>query len=237
MAQRGYSFGFSLFLVCALEVGAQPRVWSGHDTAFSKPAFADWTLPEHQDRITADVWITRADQQGIFNIAQESSYQGMGLLGPSPVGTLWALGNASDWATLTFTTWAVLADRNPPHLIGLDAVVHLVNEDIYMDIRFTEWGGAAGGGAFAYLRAAGPACRADLSGSSDPSDPDYGQPDGAVDASDFFYFLDQFVAGNLAVADMSGSSDPNDPAYGVPDGQIDIADFFYYLDLFVQGCP
>ncbi|MCC6283910.1 MAG: hypothetical protein IT439_01220 [Phycisphaerales bacterium] len=81
------------------------------------------------------------------------------------------------------------------------------------------------------------ACPADLSGSSDPNDPAYGQPDGAVDSADFFYYLDQFVGGNVAVADLSGSSDPNDPAYGVPDGMIDAADFFYYLDLFVNGCP
>ncbi len=80
-------------------------------------------------------------------------------------------------------------------------------------------------------------CIADLSGASDPNDPAYGVPDGGVDASDFFYFLDQFVAGNTRVADLSGASDPNDPAYGVPDGNIDASDFFYYLDQFVAGCP
>lgn len=79
-------------------------------------------------------------------------------------------------------------------------------------------------------------CAADLSGSSDPNDPAYGVPDGVADISDFFYYLDRFVAGDLAVADLSTSSDPNDPGYGVPDGVLDIADFFYYLDLFVQGC-
>ncbi|MBX3363773.1 MAG: hypothetical protein KF866_03315 [Phycisphaeraceae bacterium] len=80
-------------------------------------------------------------------------------------------------------------------------------------------------------------CQADLSGSSDPNDPAYGVPDGVVDAADFFYYLDQFVAGNIAVADLTGSSDPNDPAYGIPDGVIDAADFFYFLDIFVAGCP
>ncbi len=79
-------------------------------------------------------------------------------------------------------------------------------------------------------------CEADLSGSADPNDPAYGVKDGALDAADFFYFLDQFVSGNLAVADLTGSSDPNDPAYGVPDGVTDAADFFYYLDQFVAGC-
>ncbi len=80
-------------------------------------------------------------------------------------------------------------------------------------------------------------CPADLSGSSDPNDPAYGMPDGIVDAADFFYFLDQFTASNLAVADLSGSADPNDAGYGVPDGTLDASDFFYYLDIFVAGCP
>lgn len=80
-------------------------------------------------------------------------------------------------------------------------------------------------------------CPGDLSGSSDPNDGDYGDPDGSLDAADFFYYLDQFTLGSSAEADLTGSSDPNDPAYGVPDGTLDIADFFYFLDLFVRGCP
>lgn len=80
------------------------------------------------------------------------------------------------------------------------------------------------------------ACAADLSGSSDPNSAAYGVPDTFVDASDFFYFLDQFAADNFAVADLTSSADPNSPGYGVPDGTIDASDFFFYLDLFVQGC-
>lgn len=38
-------------------------------------------------------------------------------------------------------------------------------------------------------------CEADFSGSSDPNSPLYGVPDGIVDASDFFYYLDRFVEG------------------------------------------
>ncbi|MCC6285658.1 MAG: hypothetical protein IT439_10250 [Phycisphaerales bacterium] len=88
----------------------------------------------------------------------------------------------------------------------------------------------------AYITSYVPVCAADLSGSSDPNDPAYGAPDGAADASDFFYFLDQFSAGNLALADLTGASDPSDPTYGIPDGDIDADDFFFYLDLFVAGC-
>ncbi len=80
-------------------------------------------------------------------------------------------------------------------------------------------------------------CAPDLTGSSDPNDPSYGVPDGVVDASDFFFFLDAFAANDLGTADLTGSSDPNDPNYGVPDGILDASDFFYYLDIFVAGCP
>ena len=81
------------------------------------------------------------------------------------------------------------------------------------------------------------ACTADFTGAANPNDPDYGMPNGLVDADDFFYFLDQFVAGNADVADLTGSSNPNDPDYGVPNGVIDADDFFYFLDAFVVGCP
>ncbi|MBX3363731.1 MAG: hypothetical protein KF866_03100 [Phycisphaeraceae bacterium] len=100
--------------------------------------------------------------------------------------------------------------------------------------NFSPQGGGLG---MVLYEAASSGCAADMSGSSDPNDPMYGVPDGQVDSADFFYYLDQFVAGNLAVADLSGSTDPNDPMYGVPDGQLDASDFFYYLDLFVNGCP
>ncbi len=67
-------------------------------------------------------------------------------------------------------------------------------------------------------------CPADLTGSSNVNDPEYGLVDGVVDADDFFYFLDRFVAGDRDVADVNG------------DGVIDGDDFFGYLDLFVMGC-
>lgn len=79
-------------------------------------------------------------------------------------------------------------------------------------------------------------CPPDLSGSSNPLSADYGVPDGQADSADFFYFLDQFALGNLAIADVSGSSDPNAPGYGVADGMLDAADFFYFLDLLAAGC-
>ncbi len=68
-------------------------------------------------------------------------------------------------------------------------------------------------------------CPADLTGSSDPNDPIYGVPDGDADADDFFFYLDAFATGNMAVCDINEDTD------------CDAEDFFSYLDLFAAGCP
>src|SRR5262245_13832040 len=79
---------------------ADPVVWDGPSISFSKAAFADWALPENQDRITDDVWITRRESHGLFNAQQEIGQ------GPSsPVGTQWAIGTTADLGSLTFDTW------------------------------------------------------------------------------------------------------------------------------------
>jgi hypothetical protein len=127
-------------------------IWSGRDHAFAKPDSADWTLPENQDRITASVWLTRANSRGLFNIAQEDTYT----TPVSPLDTEWATGDAVDWESLTFAPWRVWNGGLPPSMVGVDAVVHLISDDIYLDIRFESWTEANGGGGFSYLRASPP---------------------------------------------------------------------------------
>jgi|GEM_PF-694967 len=70
-------------------------------------------------------------------------------------------------------------------------------------------------------------------------DPDYGVPDGQITAADLNYFVNAYLAGDLAVADVTtqgaGAGDPN---YGVPDGQITAADLNFYVNAWVgTGCP
>lgn len=128
------------------------EIWSGRDYYFERGDFVDWTLPENQDRITPGVWITRQWSQGIFNIKVESGYQHY----YSPADTEWATGDAVDSAALTFEPWETWAGNYPLGAIGVDAVVHLISEDIYLDIRFESWTCCANGGGFAYYRATGP---------------------------------------------------------------------------------
>ena len=142
--------GFAcLAAVLALtQVAAAQQVWTGLDFEFQKTDYADWTLPENQDRITEVVWITRANTRGIFNAAQENSYNAS-----SPADTQWATGSASDYQNLTFTTWFNWVESHPPGTVGVEAVVHLVSDDIYIDIMFTQWTIGGDGGGFTFLRA------------------------------------------------------------------------------------
>lgn len=94
-----------------------------------------------------------------------------------------------------------------------------------------------GSGPYAQRLNCHPLCPSDLTGSSDPNDPNYGIPNGVADSDDFFYYLDAFVSQTLPVCDVTGSSDPNDPTYDIPNGVCDGDDFFRFLDLFVAGCP
>ncbi len=131
-----------------------PIIWTGPTITFTKLDGADWTLAANQDRLTANVWITRDGSHGIFNIQQESVFANF----VSPLGTAWAYGSAANWATLTFQDWEdwtkvnpTDAHGDPPFTLNKPAVLHLISEDIYVDIEFTSWT-TGGGGGFSYQR-------------------------------------------------------------------------------------
>lgn len=114
---------------------------------FTKEAYADWTLPENQDRITDTVWITRKDNQGIFNISVEGSYSGQ-----SPLNTLWAPTKTSDASLENFTSWAVMHNSNPQSLINDTVSLHIPEAGIYFDIVMITFSGGNNGGGFSYTR-------------------------------------------------------------------------------------
>ena len=142
----------SLLTLCVVAAFVSPSaadIWDGPSIMFEKDNFSDWTLPENQDWITPNVIITRKDLMGIFNIAQEDSYSNF----VSPVDTEWAYGTTADIDSLSFTDWKSWHGSNPSSSVGLDAVLHLISDDIYIDIRFTSWTLVAGnGGGFSYVR-------------------------------------------------------------------------------------
>jgi hypothetical protein len=92
----------------------------------------------------------------MINILAEASFTAT-----SPAGTLWAtvLNNpgdtiaAANWAALDFTTWsAAYANNIGPNILNHDAVVYLVNDEVYLDLRFSGFQGGGSGGGFSYTR-------------------------------------------------------------------------------------
>ena len=146
-------------IVLAIELCVTPpdaraaTIWNGPKITFSKAAGSDPNLAANQDRITANVWITRGATQGIYNAKAETLYAH----NFSPADTEWAYGTIANYASLTYKTWEEWyggqLGGGPPATLGSNAVVHLKTEDIYIDIKFLEWGvGLAGQGAFKYER-------------------------------------------------------------------------------------
>jgi len=123
-------------------------IWGGPKITFTKANNADFNAQENQDRITDAVWITRGTTQGIFNIKTESSY----VLNSSPSDTEWAFGTTADLPGLTFDNWQTTVESNPPAMVDRDMVLHLISEDIYIDLKFLSWSVGTAGGGFSYER-------------------------------------------------------------------------------------
>lgn len=125
-----------------------PLIWDGPDVTFTKTAGANWNLTQNQDYLTDNVILTRASSQGLFNIAQESVYNGN-----SPSDTEWAEGTTADFNSLSFTNWRDAVQWCPPCSVGNNYVLHLISDDVYIDVKFLSWD--AGGGSsngFSYQR-------------------------------------------------------------------------------------
>ena len=168
---------------------AAPLVYTGLGVSFAKEADADPTSPDNQDFILPDIAITRGETRGIYNAAQEVVF----VDNSSPAGTAWAFINNNPTATLSATNWAALnfADwqtanggggGGPTNTVGQDAVLHLIDQNVYLDIHFTQWGaGPTAGGNFAYNRA-------EITPSADFD------RDGKVDGRDFLTWQRNFGA-------------------------------------------
>jgi len=135
--------------------------WTGPNITFTKTANADWTLAINQDQITANVWITRGDLRGLFNIAPGKETGWNTVDKDSPMDTEWANGSIADGIeNLTFETWDDSnwdgSKNNPSFFINKNKVLHLITDNIYIDCVLKSWssGGGIGtaGGGFSYER-------------------------------------------------------------------------------------
>ena len=124
-----------------------PVFWRGSTITFNKSNGADPNLEENQDRIRENVWITRGNTGGqIFNIAINNSADKV----ESPVGTEWAIGTLDELESLTFDYFRNAISR-PKTVVGKNLVLHLIEDDIYINVKFTSWSQGKRGG-FSYER-------------------------------------------------------------------------------------
>lgn len=127
-------------------VSLEGEVWGGSRVTFSKADGANPSSESNQDRITDKVWITRGNGGGqIYNIRSESNSS----KSSSPSGTLWAIGTTDEVQSLTFGPFR--STIRPKSVIGRDLVLYLVEDEVFIDIRFLSWSENKRGG-FSYER-------------------------------------------------------------------------------------
>ena len=124
-----------------------PVLWRGATISFNKPDGTNPNLEENQDRIRENVRITRGNSGGqIFNIAINSNANKI----ESPVGTEWAIGTLDEIDNLSFDYFRNAITR-PKNVVGKNLVLHLIEEDIYLTVKFISWSQGKRGG-FSYER-------------------------------------------------------------------------------------
>ncbi len=125
----------------------EATIWTGATTTFTKQNDADPSVEANQDRITDNVWITRGNEGGqIYNAKTENEADKM----TSPTGTEWAEGTTDQIESLDFQPFREAVGK-PQDVVGKDLVLHLIEDNIYLSVKFTSWTAQKGGG-FAYER-------------------------------------------------------------------------------------
>jgi hypothetical protein len=140
------------FFLCPFVVLSQ-TIWTGPTIDFTKENNADFTQEQNQDRITDYVWLTRGDNDVLFNIKTETS----AFSGSSPQDTKWAEGTTENLSGLTFTNFkgaapVINGSSKIKNMVGKHYVLHLISENIYIDVLINSWQPYNNGGGFSYTR-------------------------------------------------------------------------------------
>jgi len=130
--------------------GRSATIWNGPLITYTQPS-PNPNVPANQDMLTAHVSLTRgvasggSGTGGMFNGITETSFT----RGVSPADTEWALGELTNYANLPYNDWTTTAG-NPVHVYpNQQAVVHLISDDIYLSLKYTD---LPSGSGFTYIR-------------------------------------------------------------------------------------
>jgi len=147
-------------LLAALPVSAE-EVWVGPPLTFTRPPNVDGYNQANWDIIVEGVvGITRMTGGGsIWNGYTDPLDTFTPCSGPYPGDTEWAVGDISDYATLSYCPFLAgcyaacfpfyFFNPSPP------SVLHIISQDIYIPIQFNYWE-CCGTGGFEYVRGTPP---------------------------------------------------------------------------------
>src|SRR5882672_8978038 len=114
---------------------AAPTLWTGTNVAFTNtsPGVADVLVP-------GKVSLTRGGSGPLYNPAAGETFAGT----TSPKDTMWAFGELTNFASLNYVTFFSLHGATAgfdlsTFLPNKSMVVHLLNEDIYLAVKFSFW--------------------------------------------------------------------------------------------------
>jgi hypothetical protein len=145
-----------LLILCSFHYNFSQNIWTGEKLTFEKGNFDNPLVETSQDRITDLVWITRANSNVLFNAKTESSAEISGFI--SPADTEWAEGTTNNLNNLVFTDFKNAAPKSTNGspkvklMVGINYVVHLITDDIYIDLKMLSWRSGGNGGGFSYER-------------------------------------------------------------------------------------
>jgi uncharacterized protein (DUF2141 family) len=122
-------------------------IWTGSTINFTHSA---GTGELADTLVNGAVVLTRGSFGGLYNSATEGGANS----GSSPADTEWAEGSLANYNSLSYGPCPLEAGNHPPGFVGTTYVVHLINEDIYLSLTLTSWGGQGGAGdkSFSYTR-------------------------------------------------------------------------------------
>ncbi len=152
MKKNYFSLLFICIVICLFSITPNKSfgqtIWDSGTVVFTKTAVGQI------DMLTANTHLTRGSDRPIYNNITESSASGCSW---TPGNTQWAYGNLANWSTLTYKNLFELNSCNPPSMVNQPMVLHLLTEDIYLQITFTFW--QQRGGNFTYTRSAAKSCK------------------------------------------------------------------------------
>ena len=157
MKTQSYSQRTGFFLKMGIFIGvaianraahAAPTIWTGPTTNFAQTAVALGAPPVADVLVPGHVSLARNGNHWLYN----TNVDLFGAQGGTPSDTEWAFGALANHASLTYQSFDSFRnfDLSGVLLNGGPMVVHLINEDIYLSVRFTAW--PHGGGLIAYTR-------------------------------------------------------------------------------------